>query len=74
MSEESSRKMKFHIFRCMGIVALGIAAFFLAAMQSDYWDYFFKYLFENHMDLFLGFIVSLILAAIFLSLEHEKKE
>lgn len=50
----------------MGIIALGIVAFFLAVMQASYdWDIFFTYLFRDHANLLYGFVISLIIAAIF---------
>ena len=67
--------MRFHIFRCIGIIALGITAFFLTVMQGTYhWDVFFTYLLRDHINLLWGFVISLIVAALSLSLEQEKKE
>jgi hypothetical protein len=73
MSERRVR-MKFHIFRCVGIIAFGFAMLFLAAMVSPEYYQFFKQIYRYDMDILIGFIVSLFLAAVFLSLEQEKKE
>lgn len=67
-------KMKFHLFRCIGIIAFGIAAFLLAIIQETYHGNLFFNLLRDHVDLLYGFIISLIIAAIFLSIEQEKKE
>jgi len=70
--------MKFHFDRCIGIVAIGIAIFFLLALMVMYLrgvgyvpsDFFFLVAnYEPFVSAFRGFIVSLVIGAIFLSLE-----
>lgn len=67
--------MKFRIWRCLGILSLGVAAFFLAVMQSSYsWDYLFHALFVSYPTIFAGYVLGLIGAATFLSIEESEKK
>lgn len=67
--------MKLRIERFIGILAIGVTAFYLTAMQTDYsWDFFFNYLLSSrYINIFYGFVISLIVAAVCLSLEYEKQ-
>jgi len=72
---QSVKDLKVNIFRFMGILATGAAAFFLAVMLIAYdWDYFFEVVFPRHRNAIFGFLVSLILAATFFSIEKEEEE
>lgn len=67
--------MKVNIFRFIGVLATGAAAFFLAIILVAYgWDYFFEVVFPRHRNTIFGFLVSLILAATFFSIEKEEEE
>lgn len=65
--------MRFNLDRCIGIVAVGIAAFLLWAMQHvNPGDFIFS-LINYNSTLFWAYIATLIVAAIFLSIEKEKE-
>lgn len=68
--------MRFNVWRCIGILSLGVAAFFLTAIYSGYgWDYFLNYfLFRYSMVPLICYVLSLVCTAIFLSVEREKKD
>jgi len=68
-------QLKLRTERFIGILAIGVTAFFLAVMQSTYhWDSFFDYLLSSrYINIFYGFVISLTIGAICLSLEDEKK-
>ena len=65
--------MRLNVPRCIGILALGLSLFFLALMQTRYdWDYLLESVLPRNMGLVWGFVVCLIVAAYFLSLEEER--
>jgi len=59
-----THKLKFHVFRFVGILALGIAALELA-MIARYWT-------EVELDLIRNFVILLLIASLFLSIEQNK--
>lgn len=71
--------MKFHIWRCLGIVALGLAAFFLAVLEiysllgASQWEAF-DYVFRDYGYLVAGYIAFMAFAAILLSVEEETEK
>jgi len=67
--------LKVDIFRFIGILATGAAAFFLVVILIAYdWDYFFEVVFPRQRNAIFGFLVSLIFAAAFFSIEEEDEK
>ncbi len=72
--------MKFYVWRCLGILALGLAAFFLGVLQIysllqvSQWEAF-EHVFEDYGYLVSGYIAFIAFSAILLSVgeEAEKK-
>jgi len=65
--------LRFHVWRCLGILCIGVAAFCIAVMDATYsWDSFFVYLFRDFPTLFYGYVLGIIGAAIFLSIEEDR--
>jgi hypothetical protein len=57
----------------MGILCFGMMLFFLAGMQSASFESFLYYLFRDASELFYGFLISLIAAATFLSIDQKNQ-
>jgi len=68
--------MKFHIRRCLGILSLGVAAFFVAIMPSSFysWDVAFHHVLDYYPTIFYGYILGLIGATALLSIEKSEEK
>jgi len=67
--------LEVNIFRFIGILATGAAAFFLVVILIAYdWNHFFEVVVPRHRYAIVGFLVSLILAAAFFSIEEEEEK
>lgn len=66
--------MRFNLDRCIGIVAAGIAAFLLFSMQHTDPGDFIQNVINYNSALFWSYIITLLVAAVFLSIEKRKGE
>jgi len=63
--------MKFHFFRCAGIISLGIVGFLLALITHSFDpNYLFEQLSKNNAVVLTVFAIALILGAFLLSIEE----
>jgi len=61
--------MKFNLDRCIGILAMGVMALLLVAMTHVNPSDFLQYLIAYQTNVFYGYVISLVFAAIFLSFD-----
>jgi hypothetical protein len=76
MSKKEGINMKFHIWRCLGIMLGGTALFLLGIMQTQAFynrEWVMFEIYPTYAMLGIGYFVVLFGASIFLSIEEEKE-